>query len=74
VTFFLGLTDHCGLYNLYVSFKLLTDLFLGLCGLGGQLVRRHAHVVEDVCELARVDAAVVGHVLLTTLVHVEVAS
>ena len=47
-------------------------LFLGLCDLGGQLVRRHAHVVEDVGQLTGVDAAVVGHVLLTTLMHVEV--
>jgi hypothetical protein len=36
-------------------------------------VRRHAHVVEDVGELAGVDAAVVGNVLLTTLVYVKVA-
>lgn len=44
-------------------------LLPGLGGLG-ELVRRHAHVVEDVCQLARVYAAAVGHVLLTTLVNV----
>ena len=36
-------------------------------------MRCHAHVVEDVRQLARVDAAVVGHVVLAALVHVDEA-
>ena len=35
-------------------------------------MRCHAHVVENVGQLTRVDAAIVGDVFLTSLVHVEV--
>lgn len=44
-----------------------------LLGRLGELVGRHAHVVQDVGQLPRVDPAVVGHVLLATLVHVRQA-
>ena len=37
-----------------------------------KLVRCHTHVVEDVGQLAGVDPAIVGHILLTALVYVEV--
>ena len=36
-------------------------------------MRSHAHVVEDVRQLPGVDAAVVGHVPLATLVNIRVA-
>ena len=44
-----------------------------LLGRLGELVGRHAHVVQDVGQLPRVDPAVVGHVLLASLVHVRQA-
>jgi hypothetical protein len=49
-------------------------LFLGRFGRFIQLAWCHAHVVEDVGQLTRIDTAVVSYIGFAPFMHVEVTS
>ena len=47
-------------------------LFLGRLGGFIQLARCHAHVIENICQLTRIDTTIVSNIVFAPFMHVEV--